>query len=154
WQHCVGVGGPSGLAAGGALSIENRLTVSPSSGAPGTTITAKARGFEGGQSITIAWNKVAGSNGTTACSGNTSGSGSFTRSFAIPQVGGGGRPVGAARGGLSRSGQRRRLGDRQRRRDRSGGSHGFAGVRPGQWHDLGHGRRVRRERDGQFQLGQ
>ncbi|MEA2513429.1 MAG: hypothetical protein QOJ59_2916, partial [Thermomicrobiales bacterium] len=101
WHDYVGVGQKSGLTAWGALLVERVLTANPKSGAPGTTITVAAKGFAVSQSITVAWNRVAGSAGTTVCSGTTSSKGSFNCSFAIPQVGAGSYPLVATAAGTS-----------------------------------------------------
>jgi hypothetical protein len=96
WHDYVGVGQTSKLSAWGALYIERTFTLSATKGAPGTSLSVTANGFASGQAMTIAWNRVAGSNGTSVCSGTTTNKGSFTCSFAIPNVVAGSYPVVAA----------------------------------------------------------
>ncbi|HEY7035345.1 MAG TPA: IPT/TIG domain-containing protein [Thermomicrobiales bacterium] len=101
WHDYVGVGGTSGLTAWGALYVQQVLRLDPKSGAPGTTLTAGARGFPANQTITFSWNKVAGGNGTTLCTGKTNSNGNYNCTFAIPQAGAGSYPLVATAGGIS-----------------------------------------------------
>jgi len=93
WHDYVGVGQTSRLTAWGALYIQPALNLSPTSGSPGTKINVSAKGLAGNQSVTIAWNKTSSSAGTNVCSGSTNGSGNYSCSFNIPQVGAGSYPV-------------------------------------------------------------
>ncbi|MGH2558905.1 MAG: hypothetical protein ACRDJH_07560, partial [Thermomicrobiales bacterium] len=93
WRDYTGVGLSSGLRAWGALLVQPLVTVSPTSGAPNTTINLTAKGFPASRGVTAAWNKNTTNPGATVCTGATNSSGNYSCSFRIPQSGAGSYPV-------------------------------------------------------------
>lgn len=93
WHDYTGVGLTSGLRGWGAILVQPKVTVSPSGGDPGTSISVTAKGFPGSTSATTAWNKTSSSAGTQVCSGTSTSVGNFTCSFNIPSSGAGTFPL-------------------------------------------------------------
>ncbi|HET8522593.1 MAG TPA: M23 family metallopeptidase, partial [Thermomicrobiales bacterium] len=93
WSDYTGYGQTSGLRAWGALLVKPGVTLSPTGGAPGTTINVSAKGMQGSATTSVAWNGTPTNAGTTVCSGTTSGIGNYACSFKIPQTGAGTFPV-------------------------------------------------------------
>ncbi|CAA9566593.1 MAG: hypothetical protein AVDCRST_MAG73-4240 [uncultured Thermomicrobiales bacterium] len=103
WHDYTGVGLTSGVRAWGAIGVDPLFAVSPASGAGGATVSAAVKGFAASTSVTIAWNKTAGSAGTTVCRGTTNASGSYTCSFALPTGAGSFPVVATAANGTTRT---------------------------------------------------
>ena len=62
------------------FTVPSSLTLSPSSGTPGTTVNVNGSGFLSGEGIVVGWNNA--SREVAAATANTSGA--FTASFAVP----------------------------------------------------------------------
>ncbi len=94
WHDYVGKGQTSNLVAWGALYVERTVTLSPTGGASGTSVTVTARGFPASESISVGWNKTATVAGTTKCTGTSSSTGNYSCSFVVPTSTAGSYPIG------------------------------------------------------------
>lgn len=78
----IALGKTSGDMATTPLTIKPRLVLTPTSGAPGKTITATALGFGGKETVTLHWASAGGPVLKTATSSNV---GTATTAFKVPQ---------------------------------------------------------------------
>jgi hypothetical protein len=86
-------GSKSGISAWGELSIVPSVTLSPTQGASGASVTATAKGFAGSSTIRFAWNQSTSTQGTTLCSTTTTSRGNATCTFTVPSSSAGAYPV-------------------------------------------------------------
>jgi uncharacterized protein YgiM (DUF1202 family) len=93
YHNLIAQGATSNLQAWSSVTIQSLITFSPTSGAPGESITATVKGFPGSRNVTVAWNQTSASSGTSVCSGTTNAIGAYTCSFAIPSSASGVYPV-------------------------------------------------------------
>ncbi|HTP55013.1 MAG TPA: hypothetical protein VML94_08680 [Thermoplasmata archaeon] len=66
--------------------LDSLLTENPSSGPVGTLITFQGTGFNANALVTLTWIPVVGGPSVTACTAESSPTGSFTCSFSVPNV--------------------------------------------------------------------
>jgi hypothetical protein len=64
------------------LAVASKITITPSDGAPGMTVTVTGTGFDASKTITIKYNAITVT--TTPAIINTDASGNFTASFTVP----------------------------------------------------------------------
>ena len=81
-SHTIKARDDSGNYATAAFTVAHKITIAPTSGVSGTTVTVKGTGFSASQTITITYKDVAVS--TTPASITTDANGSFTASFTVP----------------------------------------------------------------------
>jgi len=94
--HTIKAQDGSGNYATAPFTIGQKITITPTTGASGTTITVTGNGFSAGRSITIKYKGVPVT--TSPATINTDAYGGFTASFTVPAGGAGTYPVEASDG--------------------------------------------------------
>jgi hypothetical protein len=86
-NHTIKVQDAKSNYATATFTVTQKITITPTSGAPGKTVTVTGKGFGAAKTVTIKYNaEVVSTNPTTV---NTDGTGSFTASFTVPTSGAG-----------------------------------------------------------------
>jgi hypothetical protein len=104
-SHTIKARDGSGYYATAAFTVAYKITIAPTSGVSGTTVTVKGTGFSASTPITIWYNRAYNANPvtTTPASISTDANGSFTASFAVPAGLAGTYPVEVSDGTYSAS---------------------------------------------------
>jgi hypothetical protein len=100
-SHTIKARDDSGNYATAAFTVAHKITIAPTSGVSGTTVTVKGTGFSASTPITIWYNRAYNANPVTTTS--TDANGSFTASFAVPAGLAGTYPVEVSDGTYSAS---------------------------------------------------
>src|SRR5206468_7960827 len=86
-------GRTSGKSATATYTVVQGLALSPTSGAGGSSVTVKGRGWVANVSVNVYWNRTATKSGTRVCTATSSATGTFSCTFAAPNVSTGTYPV-------------------------------------------------------------
>ena len=81
-SHTIKAQDASSNYATATFSVAHKITITPTSGAPGMTVTVNGSGFDASKPLTIKYNAAAVT--TTPATVNTDATGSFTASFTVP----------------------------------------------------------------------
>lgn len=76
----------SGKTDSATLTVQPSMSVTPSGGKSGSTVSAYVRGMKASTAVNVRFNATSPSTGTSVCSGTTDASGSFTCTFSVPSV--------------------------------------------------------------------
>jgi len=97
-SHTFQLTDTSGDAVTANFSITQAITITPTSGAPGTNVQVTGNGFSANSAITISFD---GNNVTLSTTPRADSTGTFSASFAVPRASGGNHPVMASDGTFS-----------------------------------------------------
>ena len=86
-SHTIKAQDASSNYATATFTVAHKITITPTSGAPGMTVTVNGSGFDASKPLTIKYNAAAVT--TTPATVNTDATGSFTASFTVPAGGAG-----------------------------------------------------------------
>jgi hypothetical protein len=100
-NHTIKAQDDSGNYANATFTVTQKITITPTTGAPGKTVTVNGKGFGASKTVTIKYNAAAVSTNPTTV--NTDATGSFTASFTVPTSGAGTYAVEASDGTYSAS---------------------------------------------------